>query len=78
MYEEGAFLLRIGSNVVGGLVMSTRMNGKFVHVTLDPSTEKEVLRQMTVPSLLRVICFDGTPLPKANMVGLFRAEGVRL
>jgi len=77
-YEEGAFLIRIGSSEIGGLVMSTKMNGKFIHVTMSPSTDVEVLKQLNVPTLTRAICWDSTPLPKKNLIGLFKAEGVTL
>jgi len=76
--SDGSFMFRIGSGEVGGLVMSTRLNGKFIHVTISPASDLEVLKQLTVPSLTKVMCYDTTPLPKRNLIGLYKAEGIKI
>jgi len=71
---EGSFLIRVSSE--RKLVLSTILNGKYIHVTIESSTEKELMKNI-VPGLMRVICYDSTQLPVGNLKGLFRAEGVK-
>lgn len=72
--EDGTALLRIGSNTPGGIVLSTLINKKIVHVTLDNYCHQLLLDTINVPQVLKFRCQDGTILPKVNLEGLFRAE----